>query len=62
VIDVNAPRLGDKKAWLMRQKLGLTNLLKITVNGKGAMPARGGCFECSDKQLLMAIQYILNNS
>lgn len=59
VIDVHAPRIKDKKAWQMRKKLGMPLLLQITTQGIGAMPARGGCFECSDQQLQAAIEYLL---
>jgi cytochrome c5 len=62
MIDVRAPRIGDKAAWKMRRQLGVEILLNITVNGVGAMPARGGCFECSDAQLQETIKYILRNS
>jgi cytochrome c5 len=62
LIDVRAPRIGDQTAWKNRRQLGLEVLLKITVNGVGAMPARGGCFECSDEQLRETIHYILNNT
>jgi cytochrome c5 len=61
-IDVHAPRIGDTAAWQMRQRLGLPILLKITINGIGAMPARGGCFECSDQQLQDTIQYMLKDN
>lgn len=62
IIDIHAPRIGDKKAWELRRQLGMKVLLKITSNGTGAMPARGGCFECSDQQLRETINYILENS
>lgn len=61
-IDIPAPRLGDKIQWDLRKKWGIDTLLKITITGVGAMPARGGCFECSDEQLRQAIQYILDHS
>ncbi len=61
-IDIQAPRISDKKAWQLRKQLGMTMLLKITTNGIGAMPARGGCFECSDQQLRETIDYLLENS
>lgn len=61
-IDINAPRIGDKKTWESIQKQGIETLLTITINGAGAMPARGGCFECSDQQLRETIQYILSQS
>lgn len=62
VIDVNAPRINDKQAWDLRRQWGMDDLLKITATGIGAMPARGGCFECSDEQLREAIRYILKQS
>lgn len=61
LIPIRAPRIGDS-SWQSISKLGMPTLLKITINGAGAMPARGGCFECSDQQLQEAIKYILENS
>lgn len=58
-IDVNAPRINDKSAWVFRKKLGKKILLQQTIMGIGAMPARGGCFECSDEQLQLTIDYML---
>jgi len=34
-------------------------LLEHTSEGFGAMPARGGCFECTDEQLELAILAML---
>ena len=62
LIDVHAPRIGDKAAWKFRRQLSLDVLLAVTVKGVGAMPSRGGCFECSDEQLRETIRYILNHS
>lgn len=59
VIDVNAPAVGDLKAWKQRRKMGEKQLLEFTIHGTGAMPARGGCFECSDEQLRETIKYML---
>jgi cytochrome c5 len=59
-ISVNAPRVNDKKSWDKYRKLGVSTLLNMTIHGQGAMPARGGCFECSDEQLREAIKYILS--
>lgn len=61
-IDIRAPRIGDKKTWNQLKKSGVPVLLKITIDGAGAMPARGGCFECSDSQLQETILYILKKS
>ncbi|MES2217828.1 MAG: c-type cytochrome [Pseudomonadota bacterium] len=60
IINVKAPAIGDEKAWKFRRQLGMNTLLKITINGVGAMPARGGCFECSDEQLRVTIAYMLS--
>ena len=62
IIPILAPLIGDKKEWKKLSRLGLPALLKTTIDGKDAMPARGGCFECSDKQIRQAIEYILNQS
>lgn len=62
VIGVNAPRINDKKRWEAYGKLGMSALLKLTIQGRGAMPARGGCFECSDEQLKEAVVYMLKAS
>ncbi|MEO8401088.1 MAG: c-type cytochrome [Gammaproteobacteria bacterium] len=62
VIDINAPRIGDTKTWQLKRQMGMPTLMKITTEGLGAMPARGGCFECSDEQLRETIQYMLNQS
>lgn len=59
IIDITAPRLGDKKSWKIRRQMGIDALLKLTISGVGAMPARGGCFECSDEQLRETIKYML---
>jgi len=59
IIDVPAPKINDPKAMQKLRKKGIAKLLKTTLHGKGAMPARGGCFECSDQQLLQAIHYLI---
>lgn len=61
-IHIQAPRIGDKKAWALRRQRGMQALMQVTLMGVGAMPARGGCFECSDDQLRASIQYILKKS
>ena len=59
-IEVGAPRIGIAQEWAPYKKLTKEELLKSTKQGLGAMPARGGCFECSDEQLQQAIDYMLN--
>lgn len=62
IIQLGAPRIGYRQDWVNRVKPGLDTLFKHTDEGFNAMPARGGCFECSDKQLLLAIYALLPNN
>lgn len=54
-----APRIDNESDWKPRLKQGMKRLLKHTDEGLNAMPARGGCFECSDAQLILAILAML---
>ena len=54
-IPLGAPRQNVDADWQERVKQGLGGLLEHTADGLNAMPARGGCFECSDEQLTKAI-------
>lgn len=55
LIQLGAPRIGITADWEPRIKQGIDKLLQHTDEGLNAMPARGGCFECTDKQLILAI-------
>jgi cytochrome c5 len=55
-----APKFGDKAAWAPRAALGMDALLKTAITGKGAMPPKGTCMDCSDDDLKAAIEYMLN--
>ena len=59
MIQLGAPTIGQHAAWDPRFKQGIDSLLKHSEEGFNAMPARGGCFECSDKQLMLAILAML---
>jgi cytochrome c5 len=59
LIQLGAPRIGVSADWSPRIKQGMNTLFKHTDEGINAMPARGGCFECSDKQLILAILALL---
>ena len=59
LIQLGAPKIGDLDDWRPRLKKGLNALFKNTDEGINAMPARGGCFECTDQQLLLAIKSLL---
>ena len=59
MIQLGAPRIGMLSDWMPRIKKGMPALFKNTDEGINAMPARGGCFECTDQQLLLAIMAML---
>ena len=61
LINLGAPRIGQKTDWQIRLKQGLEQLFTHTAEGYHAMPPRGGCFECSDEQLKKAIRAMLSN-
>lgn len=56
-----APKMGDKAAWAPRLAQGLEGLLKSAINGKNAMPPKGGS-NASDFELSRAIVYMANQS
>ncbi|HTT10768.1 MAG TPA: c-type cytochrome [Burkholderiaceae bacterium] len=55
-----APRIGDRAAWIPRMSKGLDVLVRSAVHGHGAMPARGGMADLSDRELESAIVYMFN--
>lgn len=59
LIVLGAPRMGYPEDWVERLKQGDAILWRHTTEGLHAMPARGGCFECSDDQLKKAITVLI---
>ena len=57
-----APKIGDKGSWATRIGSGLDQMLKVSISGKGAMPARGGAAGLSDFELARAIVHMANQS
>jgi cytochrome c5 len=57
-----APKTGDSKAWQPRIEQGMDALLVSVVNGKGNMPPRGICTECSDSDLMDAIRFMISQT
>ena len=52
-----APKFGDKTDWAPRIAAGIDSMYATSVNGKGAMPARGGT-TASDTDLRAAVEYM----
>ena len=57
-----APMLGDAGAWADRLTKGIETVYTNAINGINGMPARGTCMDCSDDEVIAAIDYILDNS
>ncbi|MDA0190604.1 MAG: c-type cytochrome [Proteobacteria bacterium] len=54
-----APKTGDKAAWAPRIATGDAALLKSVINGKGAMPPRGGGADLSDDEIKAAVAHLV---
>lgn len=59
LIPLGAPRFGDEGDWKLRLKQDIKILFQHTEEGINAMPPRGGCFECTDEQLALALVEML---
>lgn len=59
-IPVGAPRISQGSYWQIRLKKGFAQVYKNVEDGMPPMPPRGGCFECSDRQLKLAIVTLLD--
>lgn len=59
-----APMPGDNYEWGRRYQKGFDVLMQHTMYGfnRGVMPIRGGCRDCSEKELKNAVIYMLSNS
>ena len=52
-----APKFGDKAAWAPRLQAGMASLYTSVINGKGAMPPRGGS-QLADADLKAGVDYM----
>jgi cytochrome c5 len=57
-----APKLGDKAAWEPRFAQGLDALITNAINGKGAMPPKGGNPSWSDEEIRNAVEFMLEKA
>lgn len=57
-----APRIGDQKAWAKRASQGLTSLTNHALKGIRDMPSHGGNPTLSDREIQLAITYMVNQS
>jgi len=57
-----APKLGDNAAWAPRIATGMDAMLASVTTGKGAMPPKGTCADCSADDLAAAVEYMVSSS
>jgi cytochrome c5 len=57
---VGAPKFGDKAAWAPRIAQGKTALLASALNGKNAMPPKGGNSNLTADDVSAAIDYMMS--
>lgn len=55
---LDAPKKGDTAAWDARFAQGEETVLKHAINGLNAMPPKGTCGDCSDDELMAAINFM----
>ena len=57
-----APKLGDNEAWSERFAAGMDALLTNSIDGKGAMPPKGGNPALTDEEIRQAVEYMLEKA
>jgi cytochrome c5 len=55
-----APILGDADAWSERMAKGIDTVLANSINGVGAMPAKGMCMTCTEDDMRTLIDYMVS--
>lgn len=53
-----APKTFDASGWAPRLKQGTDTLVASVKQGKGAMPPKGLCMDCSDAEFSALIEYM----
>ncbi|TDF35515.1 cytochrome c5 family protein [Alteromonadaceae bacterium M269] len=56
---LGAPKKGDAAGWGPRLEAGFDTVWQNALNGKGAMPPRGTCGNCSDDDIKAAIEFMI---
>jgi len=58
---MEAPKYASLEDWSTRIDLGLEKLTLSAIAGKGGMPPRGTCMDCTDNEIKLTVQYILDS-
>jgi len=59
---IGAPMFGNAASWRERIAKGEDILISNAINGINAMPPKGTCSDCSDKELADTVKYMVENS
>lgn len=54
-----APKTGNADDWAPRIAQGMDVLKNHAINGFNAMPAKGTCMDCSDDEIVAAIEHMI---
>jgi len=57
-----APKYASLEDWAPRIEHGIDDLVMVAIAGKGGMPARGACMNCSDNEIKLAVQYMIDSA
>ena len=57
-----APKFGDKAAWKARIAQGVPKLHMNAIKGIRAMPPKGTCATCTDKEIKNAVDYMVSKA
>ncbi len=55
-----APKFGDKAAWAKYVATGMDAMVAVAMQGKGAMPPKGGAANASEADIRAAVQYMVD--
>ena len=58
---MEAPKYASLEDWSTRIDVGLEKLTLSAIAGKGGMPPRGTCMDCTDNEIKVTVQYILDS-
>ncbi len=57
-----APKIGDTAAWAERIAQGNDSLYEHAINGLNGMPAKGLCMDCSEEEIQVAVDFMVEKS
>ena len=58
---MGSPKFASLEDWAPRIDLGLEKLTLSAIAGKGGMPAKGTCMDCTDNDIKITVQYMLES-